>query len=125
MKKILLIEDDKHLGLILKDQLEYHGFQVDPLRFPKQTVDQLLTNDYDLVIMDKLLGAVDGINICREIRNTELVSQVPILMMSGFDDTAELCIQFGANNFIAKPFELDELIESINNTINEASKHEL
>lgn len=122
MKKILIVEDDKHLGQILKDQLEHHGYEISILRLPKQTVDVLLMNSQDLVILDKLLGGgVDGIDICKEIRNTELISQTPILMMSGFDESKDFCIESGADNFISKPFGLDELKESIEKTINIAN----
>lgn len=120
MNKILLVEDDYHLGIILNDQLEMYGYDVTLLRLPKNTVENLREQKFDLVIMDKLLNGVDGTHICAEIRNTEDVSDVPILMMSGYDGARSVCINAGADNFIAKPFEVKPLIEIIEVTINKS-----
>lgn len=119
MNKILLVEDDFTLGSILKDQLEVNGYEVSLLRLPRETVEKLLEGEFDLVIMDKLLKGIDGTQICAEIRNTEQISDIPILMMSGFDGAGEICIEAGANNFIAKPFEVDSFLKSIEATLNE------
>lgn len=120
MKKILLVEDDYHLGLILNDQLEMNGYEVSLLRLPNNTVERLLEGNFDLVIMDKLLSGVDGSHICATIRNTERISTVPILMMSGLDGAREICIGAGANNFIAKPFEVNNFLKCIEDTIHKA-----
>lgn len=121
MNKILLVEDDYHLGLILKDQLEMNEYQVSLLRAPKETVENLQKEDFDLVIMDKLLSGIDGTQICSEIRSTEGITNVPILMMSGYDGARAVCIDAGANSFIEKPFEVDGFLKSIENTINKNS----
>ena len=118
MSKILLVEDDHHLGIILQDQLEMNGYEVRLLRSPRETVENLREEKFDLVIMDKLLNGVDGTQICTEIRNTEGTSDVPILMMSGLDGAREICIAAGANDFIAKPFGVNNLLQSIEATKN-------
>ncbi|MEG9326648.1 Response regulator receiver domain-containing protein [Salinimicrobium catena] len=118
MNKILLVEDDFNLGDILKDQLEMNGYDVKLLRVPAQTVETLQAEKFDLVILDKLLSGTDGTEVCNMIRETEGVSQTPILMMSGFDGAQEVCISAGANNFIAKPFSVDDFLQSIEATIN-------
>lgn len=117
MSKILLVEDDYTLGSILKDQLEMNGYDVSHLRFPSKTIESLLEEEFDLIILDKLLKGADGTQICTEIRNTEGISSIPILMMSGMDDAKENCIAAGANNFIAKPFEVDSFLKSIEATL--------
>ena len=120
MRKILLIEDDHHLGIILKDQLEMNGYEVRLLRAPRETVEILKEEKFDLVIMDKLLSGVDGTEICSQIRSTEGTSDVPVLMMSGLDGAKPICIAAGANDFIAKPFEVNSLLQSIAATIDKA-----
>lgn len=121
MNKILLVEDDPSLGEVLNDQLELNGYEVSLLRFPGKTVEKLLEDKFDLVIMDKLLSGIDGTNICAKIRNTEGISNVPILMMSGFDGADKICLAAGANNFIAKPFGIDGFLKSIEATVGEES----
>lgn len=117
MNKILLVEDDYHLGLILKDQLELSGYEVNLLRIPSKTVESLLEEKFDLVITDKLLNGIDGTLICAAIRNTEGISDIPILMMSGYDGARQDCLAAGANHFIAKPFEVDGFLQSIETTL--------
>lgn len=118
MNKILLVEDDHYLGIILNDQLELHGYEVNLLRVPGKAVEYLQEDNFDLVIMDKLLNGVDGTEVCKSIRNTEGISTTPILMMSGYDGAREMCLTAGATNFIAKPFEVDGFLKSIEATIN-------
>lgn len=117
MSKILLVEDDHMLGSILKDQLEMNGYEVSHLSFPTQTVARLEEDKFDLVILDKLLKGIDGTEICTKIRNTEPISGIPILMMSGFDGAEEDCLATGADNFIPKPFEVDDFLKSIETTL--------
>src|SRR5690606_25660397 len=117
MKKILLVEDDPNLGEVIKDQLEMHGYEVSLLRTPGKTVESLLAEPFDLVIMDKLLNGIDGTLLCAGIRSTEAVSDTPILMMSGLDGAGEDCIAAGADNFIAKPFEVDHFLKTLEATM--------
>ncbi|HET8886944.1 MAG TPA: response regulator [Salinimicrobium sp.] len=125
MNKILLVEDDHYLGIILKDQLEMNGYEVSLLRIPSETVKNILENKFDLVIMDKLLAGIDGTDISAKIRVTDGISDTPILMMSGFDGAKEVCIEAGANNFIAKPFEVDHFLQCIEATIGEAKNFKM
>lgn len=118
MSKILLVEDDYHLGIVLNHQLEMNGYEVKLIRIPRETVKTLQEEHFDLVIMDKLMNGVDGTDICAQIRRSEPVSNTPILMMSGYDGASEVCIAAGANTFIAKPFEVQDFLSSIEATIN-------
>ena len=120
MIKILLVEDDYHLGIIIKDQLELNGYEVNLLRLPTKTVEILKEGEFDLVITDKLLNGIDGTLICAAIRNTEGISGIPILMMSGYDGAKEECLAAGANNFIPKPFEVSDFVKSIETTLDDA-----
>jgi len=117
MKKILLVEDDPNLGEVLNLQLEMNGYEVSLLRYPTETVENLLGSKFDLVIMDKLLNGIDGTLVCAAIRNTAPISETPILMMSGLDGAGEECIAAGANDFIAKPFEVSNFLDSIEATL--------
>lgn len=118
MNKILLVEDDHHLGIILKDQLEMHGYEVSLLRLPKQVVTTLQGEKFDLLIMDKLLSGVDGTHICADVRQADSISDTRILMMSGMDGARQVCLRAGATNFIPKPFDVNSLLASIEATLN-------
>lgn len=117
MNKILLVEDDDNLGLMICKLLELSGYEVRLLRIPDKTVTNLLEEKFDLVLMDKLLSGVDGTDICINIRNTDTISDTPILMMSALDGAKKTCLQAGATNFINKPFDIKDLLMCIKNTI--------
>jgi len=118
MKRILLVEDDHNLGLMLQELLELNGYEIRLLRMAERTVENLLKERFDLVLMDKLLSGIDGTDICAEIRKTDAVSHMPILMMSALNGARKICLEAGASDFIAKPFEIKELLAHVSDTIN-------
>jgi len=119
MDRILLVEDDHNLGLMISELLEMNGYDVKLLRMGGKTVNNLLEDEFDLVLMDKLLSGIDGTDICAEIRKTDTISNTPILMMSALAGAKKNCIEAGATSFIAKPFEIKDLLAKVNDTINE------
>lgn len=117
MDKILLVEDDHNLGIMICELLESNGYKVTLLRMPDKTVKNLLEDKFDLVLMDKLLSGIDGTDICLKIRKTDTISQTPILMMSALNGAEKNCMAAGATNFIAKPFEIKDLFVIVEDTI--------
>ena len=117
MNKILLVEDDHNLGLMIYELLELNGYEVKLLRVPDKTVKNLLKDEFDLVLMDKLLSGMDGTDICAEIRKTDTISNTPILMMSALDGARKNCIEAGATDFIEKPFEIKDLLANVKDAI--------
>ncbi len=120
MYKILLVEDDHNLGLMICELLELNGYEVSLLRMPDKTVTNLLEEKFDLVLMDKLLSGVDGTDICIDIRKTDTISNIPIIMMSALDGAKKNCLLAGATNFINKPFEIKDLVACVKETISNA-----
>lgn len=118
MNKILLVEDDLNLGLMISELLELKGYEVSLLRIADKTVKNLMEESFDLVLMDKLLSGMDGTDICTEIRKTETISHTPILMMSALDGAKGTCIAAGATDFIAKPFDISDLLAKVEDIIN-------
>lgn len=117
MKKVLLIEDDPNLGLMIQDLLELNGYDVKLLRRPDETLHTLQQENFDLLIMDKLLNGIDGTRICAEIRKTKGISTIPILMMSALDGARQVCIEAGATDFIYKPFDIKDLLSIVMDTM--------
>ncbi len=121
MDKILLVEDDHNLGLMICDLLELNGYEVSLLRLPDKTVKNLMEDKFDLILMDKLLSGMDGTDICFKIRNTDTISHTPILMMSALNGAKKNCIEAGATSFIEKPFEIKDLLEKVKDAISKTS----
>jgi DNA-binding response OmpR family regulator len=122
MNKILLVEDDRNLGIMICDLLEMSGYEVKLLRMAEQTVENLQKEKFDLVVMDKLLSGIDGTTVCAEIRNTKAISNTPILMMSALDGARKSCMEAGATNFVDKPFEMKDFLAKVEGSINKGKK---
>jgi len=111
--KILIVDDEKNIVNFLKLGLEEECFEVDVAYDGERGSFLARTNDYDLVLLDYALPKKDGLTVCKEIRRDE--KHVPILVLSVMStpkDKAEL-INSGADDYLTKPFSLDELIARI------------
>lgn len=112
-KNILVVDDDPDIGTMLKMMLEYKGYAVTLLSNANQTEPQLSNGVTDLVILDMLIAGTNGTDVCRSIRSNPLSAGVPVLMISALPDARKVCIDAGANDFISKPFEMQELLSRI------------
>ncbi|MDD5397292.1 MAG: response regulator transcription factor [Candidatus Moranbacteria bacterium] len=113
--KILVIEDNEKLAKGLKSGLESEGFAVDAL-FDGESGQSRLENcakDYDLVVLDIMLPKVSGLDVCRNIRAKNI--NLPILMLTAKDTTDDKIsgLDFGADDYMIKPFSFDELAARI------------
>lgn len=106
MAKILIVEDDHNLGLMIKDILEFKGYDIILSRKPENTIDDIIENDVDLILLDKLIWGVDGTDVCAKIRKTKATANKPVLMMSALHEARTTCLKAGATDFIYKPFEM-------------------
>ena len=120
MAKILIVEDDHNLGLMIKDILEFKNYEVILSRKPEDTIEDIIKNNVDLILLDKLIFGIDGTDVCARIRNTKATANKPVLMMSALNDARAICLKAGATDFIYKPFEMkvfqdkvQELLEGI------------
>lgn len=113
-KKILVVDDDSGIGEMLKMLLEFNGFEVIFSEKPDETEENIRRHDIDLVILDMLISGVNGTDVCARIRENETTAQTPVLMMSALHDAGKKCKAAGANDFIAKPFEMEDLLAKIN-----------
>lgn|SRR5690606_8059150 len=114
MGKILIVDDDKGIGEMLQMLLEMNDHQVSVSDNPNETNKNILNQGIDLVLLDKLISGVDGIDVCTQVKNNEKTKHVRVLMMSALHEAERKCKNAGADDFIAKPFEIDELLEKVN-----------
>lgn len=121
MAKILIVDDDQTIGFMLRDILEFNGHEVTVSQQPKKTKENILDNNIELVLLDKLISGVDGTDVCAQIKEDKSVSHIPILMMSALHNVGEICKSAGAVDFISKPFDMDTLIEKINSILEKHS----
>lgn len=112
-KKILIIEDEQDISRILRDYLTKNRYEAAVAGNGKDGLYMLELIQPDYIILDIMLPDVDGIDLCREIRQK---SNVPILILSarGSDTDKVLGLGFGADDYMTKPFSLSELVARIN-----------
>jgi two-component system phosphate regulon response regulator PhoB len=110
MPKILLLEDDYDMTMLLQTLLEIEGYQVWSYDHQRPVVEQAEEKIPDLVLLDVHLGGQDGIQILRQIRKAPVLREVRVVMTSGINMTEE-CLRDGANAFIVKPYMPERLLE--------------
>lgn len=115
---ILVIDDDPDIGKMLQMMLEYKGYEVILLNKAFTIEEILRENDIDLVILDMLIGGVNGTDVCKIIKNNKAFAHIPVLMISALPHARQTCIDAGANEFIAKPFEMQELLSNVHHLTN-------
>lgn len=115
--KILVVDDDSGIGEMLKTLLEFYGYEVDVTEKPLKAEELIQEKNIDIVLLDMLISGVDGTDVCAGIRQNPEISETPVLMMSALHDAGPKCKKAGANDFIAKPFEVEDLTERIEKII--------
>jgi len=110
MKKICLIEDEESLADLIRMNLELEGYRVDVITHGTEAFLRAFEMEqFDLIILDVMLPEVSGLTICKEIRK---YSRVPILFLSAKGTTQDRIagLKIGANDYLPKPFDLEELL---------------
>jgi|SRR5690606_11891700 len=115
--KILVVDDDSGIGEMLKTLLEFYGYEVEVTEQPEEAERIIIERKMDLVMLDMLISGVNGTDVCARLRQNQATAHIPILMMSALHDAGEKCRKAGANDFIAKPFEMDDLITKIDGVL--------
>lgn len=107
-KKILIVDDDPDIALIIKDNMELDGYQVEVSPNGKKALATLSAERFDLVMLDLSLPDIDGIQVSRRIREK---SDVPIIMLTARDRITDKVLGFecGADDYVVKPFDYLEL----------------
>ncbi len=110
--RILVVDDDPRIRDILRRQLAYEGYQVDLASDAREAFEHLSTSTPDLVVLDVMLPGIDGVEICRRIRQAD---NVPILMLTARDTLEDkvLGLDSGADDYLVKPFQPEELLARI------------
>ena len=123
MPRILIVDDDKDLLTIVKSFLIKKGFDVSIYSDWEIASEAIKTYEPQVILLDVFLSGVDGLEVCKRLKTSTYTRHIPILILSGYPRVAETAIyEFGADDFIAKPFEVNELIRKIHKVL--SKKHE-
>lgn len=111
--RILLIEDDYNLSLTLTFQLEHEGITVDTCRNGEDALYYMNSKTHDLILLDRMLPQVDGITLLKKFR--ESGSQTPVIILTALGELGDKVtgLDAGADDYLVKPFEFEELMARI------------
>lgn len=116
MTKILIIEDEAEIVSFLKPELIYEGYEVEWELDGRTGFEKIQTGNYDIVLLDIMLPGLNGIEVLRRVRKT---SNLPIIMLSARDQVSDKVtgLDNGANDYLTKPFAIEELLARIRNVL--------
>ena len=122
---ILLVEDEENLHEALKLNLELEGYEVTSAYDGREALLKIHNEYFDLIIMDIMLPEVDGISVTESVRINN--NEVPILMLSARNSSADrvLGLKKGADDYLTKPFNLEELLLRVDKLIDKSKKMQL
>ena len=112
MKSVLLIDDDVELGELLKEYLSMEGFELTAVHDGESGLQQALSGDYSLVLLDVMLPKKNGFEVLRELRQK---SSIPVIMLTARGESVDrvLGLEHGADDYIPKPYHHHELMARI------------
>ena len=113
VKKILVADDDKAILEVIKIILEENGYSVIAVDSGAEVLDLIEKNIPDLVLLDVWMSGYDGRDIAKQIRTQEKTKGIPIVIISAHHNTAKMASDAGANDFIAKPFDITSLLSKV------------
>ncbi|MEN2401095.1 response regulator transcription factor [Flavobacterium sp. MC2016-06] len=114
MNKVLLVEDDPRVASFITRGLEEQLYQVKAVSKGFDAINEVMHNDFDIIILDIMLPDITGFEVCEVLRSRKII--VPILILSALDTPHEKVkgLQAGADDYLAKPFLFEELLARIN-----------
>ncbi|MES2907403.1 MAG: phosphate regulon transcriptional regulator PhoB [Pseudomonadota bacterium] len=115
MPRILIVEDDEPLSVLLRYNLEVEGFETEVIMRGDDAEIRCKENLPDLVLLDWMLPGISGIELCRRLRARENTAELPIIMLTARGEEAERIrgLSLGADDYIVKPFSVPELMARV------------
>jgi DNA-binding response OmpR family regulator len=107
-ERLLVVDDEPILLKGLKFSLEQDGYQVEVALDGNEAYEKIMSQTYDLIVLDLMLPGIDGLEVCKKVRETSMVPII-ILTAKGEDSSKVLGLEYGADDYLTKPFNILEL----------------
>jgi Response regulators consisting of a CheY-like receiver domain and a winged-helix DNA-binding domain len=115
MNRILVVDDDQSILDAMEIALNLEGYEVETTTRGEETFSKIESFKPGLILMDVYLSGMDGREICKQIKDKEETKNIPVIIFSANRSMKEVFEESGANDFIGKPFNMDELYEKVKN----------
>ncbi len=113
-KRILAVDDNPHILQAIQDILEFSGYEVDSLLDGNAIFETIANNTPDLILLDVMLGGIDGRDICHAIKEDSSTHNIPVILISATHNLSDVKGDDGCpDDFVAKPFDIDYLLNKI------------
>lgn len=122
--KLLLIDDDPNLILLVQDYLDFQGYQVATADNGKEALEQLEEEIPDLIICDIMMPEMDGYELVEKIREDSRISWIPVIFLSAKGQSTDRVkgLNTGADVYLIKPFEPEELVAQVESSLRQANR---
>ena len=120
-KKIFIADDESGFVSTLTSRLEFEGFEITTTPDGKAALELIPIEKPDLILLDIMMPAVNGYQVCRELKENPETSSIPILMLTAKSQESDKFWgkEAGADAYVTKPFDMDELIAEMRALLNE------
>ena len=113
MKKILIVDDDSSIVEVLKIILEEQGYETFNISEGAYVSEVVGEEKPDLILLDMMLPGISGVNVCKQLKTNPLTLDIPIILFSASTDIDTVWKESGADDYVAKPFDIDNLMGKI------------
>ncbi len=114
--RILIVDDDPVVRLLMEECLSAHGFEVHSLPGGHECLEHLSTHSTDLVVLDMLMPDMSGVEVLKELKRTPSLANVPVLMLSALNDADQILeneSECRPDGVLQKPFNLNAVLEAV------------
>ena len=114
--RIFIVEDERRIARFLQIELEHEGYETATEENGLRAFERIAQEEYDLVLLDIMMPEMDGMTICRKVRE---ISDIPIIMLTARDDVEDKVngLDIGADDYMTKPFAIQELLARVRNAL--------
>lgn len=125
-KKILLVDDEEDILNLVKYNLEREGYKVETVMTGEQAVRSARDNNPDLILLDLMLPGMDGLDVCRILKNDKGTGTIPIVMLTAKGEDSDIVtgLELGADDYITKPFSPRILVARVKAVLRRDSRVE-
>jgi DNA-binding response OmpR family regulator len=111
--KILVVDDEPHMRMGLKDNLEFESFEVELAGNGEEALEKLRNASFDLVLLDVMMPKISGLDVCKVARKEGIKTPIIFLTAKGEEIDKVLGLELGADDYITKPFSVRELVARV------------
>lgn len=118
MTKVLIIDDDPDVRTLMNILMKKQGYEVETAFSKEDALSKLKEFQPSVILLDVLLSGADGRELCRQMKASDQMKSIPVIMVSAHPGAAENISSYGADDFISKPINTESLLNKLDKLVN-------